>query len=142
MTICDLCKSIPLRNLPPLPANYYTFTSGWKYALIGIDPIEESTSQTVGFSYWPNAEALQNSATQCDLCSLIFTSVDKVVKTWDSVTEKRLLECSTRPHRPTFEMKLWKRNNGEGFWVLTMTEDPREVQIVAAVGFSVREGRS
>jgi hypothetical protein len=140
MTICDLCKSIPLRDLPSLPDNYYSFSNGWEYFLIGIKQTKEPTSHTAGFSYWPNAEALRNSAAQCDLCSLIFTSVEKVVTVWDNVTEERLLDCSTRPHRPTFEMQLWDRKIGDGFLVLTMTEHPQQLQIVAAIGFSVREG--
>jgi hypothetical protein len=140
MPICNLCKKIPLRDLPPLPDDYYAYTNGWEYALIGVESHREATHQTAGFSYWPNAAALRNSALTCDLCSLIFTSVDKVVNLWDNVTEERLAECSTRPQRPTFEMQLWKRSIGDGFWVLTMTEDPRELQLVAAIGFSVREG--
>jgi hypothetical protein len=140
MAICDLCRSIPLRDLPPLPKSYYSYTIGWEYALIGNRRTNEQISQTIGFSYWPNAEALQQSALHCDLCSLIFDSVNEVVKLWDEVTEERLLACSMRPQRPTFEMKLWKRSIGEGFWVLTMTENPRQLQIVAAVSFAVKEG--
>lgn len=123
-----------------LPDEYDPYTTGWIYPLFGND--QEPAFQSPGFRYWQNVETLQNSASQCDLCSLIFTSVEKVIKVWDSVTEERLLDCSVRPHRPTFEMQIWQRAIGDGLWVLTKTEDPGELQMVAAVGFSVKEGMS
>jgi hypothetical protein len=142
MTICELCQSIPFHDLPTLPDNHYSFGSGWEYLMIGLERTQKPTSRTAGFNYWPNVEGLRSSSAQCDLCNLIYTSVEKVATTWDNVTEEKLDNCSVRPPRPTFEMQIRKRTIGDGFWVITKTENPFTLQIVAAVGFCVEEGIS
>lgn len=140
MALCDLCKSIPFRQLPPIPKSYEAYTIGWEYALIGNGQYDHKPSHETGFPFWSNLADLKISASQCDLCTLILSSVDKVDITWENATEDRLVHCSRRPNRPTFEMHLWGRTLGEGFVVISQTEEPNDLQIVATVGFSVPEG--
>jgi hypothetical protein len=140
MSLCDLCRSIPLRQLPLIPESYQAYTNGWEYALMVNGGWGQERSPQTGFQFWSNLDDLKRSATKCDLCNLILSSVEKVNTTWENVTEERLAKCSTRPYRPTFEMHLWGRTIGEGFVVITQTEQQYELQIVAAVGFSVPEG--
>jgi hypothetical protein len=142
MVLCELCKTIPFRDLPQLPdacspAKYYA----WEYQVLLVT---ESVSFTDGFKYWSNIEALREAATGCELCNLILPSVEKVATAWDKVTKGHYIKVDpfVSRYRPKFEMRLWKRIVPcDGFLVITNCESPSRVQVVAAVDLSVKEGR-
>lgn len=147
MALCKLCRSIPLQDLPPLPKDIIIVTSfeSPEFPRIAFDEsTRTSAAPIVGFTYWTDFKALLASATGCELCSLILESVGKVKTFWDNATEEQFSVC--RPTPPTFEMQLFGREVGDGFLVITKTEDlersenSEEFLLVAAVGLSVREG--
>jgi hypothetical protein len=144
MTLCELCKSIPLDGIPPFPRNYWNGRSSWKYIHVFIESQEISqpgTIKQVGLPHYPNLRALRDSANTCHLCNLILTAVDNVVAELNDVTEEKILRYNNRPGRPTFELWLTKRRDGgDGFWVFSSGDASSDFYLVAAVGFCVKEG--
>jgi hypothetical protein len=142
MTLCEICKSIPFRNLPQLPDAYSSVHYyAWKYPfLITREPVSFSYE----FSYWSKLEALRKATTGCELCKLILPSVEKVETAWNEVTEGHHFKVDqyVARNRQTFEMQLWKRIvPSDGFIVVSKCEHPSKLQVVAAVGLSVEEGK-
>lgn len=149
-TLCQLCQSIPLDDLPPFPDASYTRTlSGYKHLTQLVhremhDPIPE----TLSFHHHPELESLRRaSAAGCDLCRQIEVQADAVLADiakrdakWAGFPDVRSL-----PGDPSFDLWVTGRGEGgEGFWVVakSVSEAERLLFPIATFGFCADDGES
>ena len=149
MTLCELCKSIPLNELPSLSSEYYNGRPAWKYIHPFYGPQQNNqTNKPLGFPHWPNIEALRDSAAKCELCDLILSSVDRVIDEICDATEEKLLRYNSSPASLVFDFWIVRRRDGgDGFWVLSHSDNADDIgnhkasfYLVAAIGICVKEG--
>jgi hypothetical protein len=145
MTICDLCRSIPLEGeeLPSIPSTCENYRSMWRYVHeFNARLLEDKHNEPLptGFPFHPNLESLTSSAENCDLCSLILSAIENALKELnDPIPTNKLWDIPN----PTWKLFLTKRREGgDGFWVFTECENGRKFCLVAAIGLCVKEGIS
>jgi hypothetical protein len=148
MSLCSLCISIPFEDLPNLSPSYFPGSSGWKYihAFYNRPMLNKSgqpigSSQPLGYPYHPNINALRASASNCQLCDLVLTVVEKVISERNRATQEQMTKFNNFPAVLSLELWLTKRRDmGDGFWVFSTSGDENIIYLVAAVGLCVREG--
>ncbi|KLU84731.1 hypothetical protein MAPG_03770 [Magnaporthiopsis poae ATCC 64411] len=141
MRLCEICKSIPLGNLPPFPKTATLVSTPeapqhhYHFAINEDNENDEPSSP--GFHYHQDRGGLwQSAAGGCGLCRLV-------------ENQARLVAASIRDAAanavPNFD--LWvtaRRGAGDGFWVLSGCGDDddrpdKTFVLVAAVGFCVEK---
>jgi hypothetical protein len=149
MSLCQLCLTIPIEELPPVSEHFSALLGSFKYInefwdeRLQDDP--EIAKPPIGFPYHPDLHTLRDSANKCDLCNLVLTAVDNFISefpsTPDEKSEARRKYNSNYDYSPTFKFWITKRNKfGDGFLVWTTSDNPRNIFLVAGVGFCVQEG--
>jgi hypothetical protein len=143
MTICELCRSIPLEGegLPSIPSTCRNHRSTWRYIHeFDVGPLKEKHNEPLptGFPFHPSLESLTSSAENCDLCSLVLSAIENALK---ELNDPMPINKLRGIPNPTWKLCLTKRRQGgDGFWVFTECENGRKFFLVAAIGLCVKEG--
>ena len=142
MALCDRCSSVPFASLPPLPQYYQSGSSGYQYieAFHVFDKTAEDDLEIPGIPYHPDLESLQRSAKDCKLCQLILEATEKVILELSTNTEEKKLRLNSFPDILTYNLSLTRRRLGDGFWVMSTSDNPWAIYLVAAIGFCVKNG--
>ena len=145
MALCDLCESIPFKNLPPLPPSWSP-TAGKEdfqcFIHIGSDePYDHGPS--LGFSHQTSLEALEASASACVLCSLLCDSIHKLIAAYGEHRKDPVFSYYDKGGLPS-DYHLWlnkRTDGGDGFLAFTASQIDRKIYLVAGVGLCVNEGK-
>jgi hypothetical protein len=137
MTLCDLCKALPLDKLPSIPPH---IKDGYMSGHPHIQQFYGWLQQDKGFLYHQSLETLQGAATDlnCGLCNLVLDQVLRVQAELEAANESYQFAW------PLWEFWLVKRPaGGHGFWVMTFTNEPKsgEARLVAAIGLCAKDGK-
>lgn len=142
MTLCDLCKTIPLDGLPAFPdEDIARSLSGLTYFHQFF--LRTRELESVGFKHHSDLQSLRAAAAAgCGLCRLIESQADCILADIDGLGEERRgpFEC-----QPQFDLWLTTLPNGRaGFLVLTNGKWERKSAVcpMAAIGFCAEEGAS
>lgn len=142
MRLCEICKSIPLGNLPPFPKTatlVATPEAPQQYYRFVINQDNKNDEPpSLGFHYHQDRGGLwQSAAGGCGLCRLVENQARLVTAS--------VKDAGATAAVPNFD--LWvtaRRGAGDGFWVLSGCGDDdrpgKAVVLVAAVGFCVDKG--
>lgn len=139
MSLCDLCKSLPLENLPPFPDEKYSRTLSGKQRLHNLylkDYEKGKPLERFGVSYHPDLDSLRKAASGgCVLCQAVAKEADGILDELASPSE-----FSLNSYVPDWDMWLTKRgeDGGDGLWVLSRYAEnsDRSIAVVAAIGFA------
>ncbi|KAE8370332.1 heterokaryon incompatibility protein-domain-containing protein [Aspergillus caelatus] len=139
MTLCELCQSIPVEDLPAFPSLDDLFNTG-RYVFIRLGKDDERRPpDTLGFAHHPNIDSLRrSSAGGCELCHILEVQVDEAILEIEVYEKKKGISVSSR-----FGLWLTRRmHGGDGFVVLTPTDTTRGsyVLMLAAMVFCCDEG--
>lgn len=139
MTLCELCRSIPLdeNGLQPLPAQFQGSRPPWRY----IHEFRTSTPviEPIGLLFHRSLMSLKLSANDCPLCCLVLSAIKKTIQELED-PDKEELRRDMGLKIPTWKLWLTKRGYGNGFYVFTECEDSDNLALVAAIGLCVEEG--
>ena len=145
MALCDLCKSIPFKNLPPLPPSWSP-TAGEEdlqlFLYIGNDESYDR-GPSLGFPHQISLEALEAAVSACVLCSLLYDSIYKLIAAYGEHRKDPVFNYYDKAGLPS-DYHLWlnKRNDGgDGFLAFTASQRDRQIYLVAGVGLCVTEGK-
>lgn len=149
MRLCEICKSIPLGNLPPFPKTATLVATPeapqhhYRFVIDGEGGKDEPPS-SLGFHYHQDRGGLwQSAAGGCGLCRLVENQARLVTA---DVKNTAAAAAAPDGRRAVPNFDLWvtaRRGAGDGFWVLSGCGDDRPgktVVLVAAVGFCVDKG--
>lgn len=139
MTLCEICQSIPLEDLPSFPRLDDLFYTGHLvFIRLGKDD-DRWPPDTLGFAHHPNIDSLrQSSAVGCELCHILEVQVDEAIIGIETYEKTRGISVSCR-----FDLWLTRRmHGGDGFVLLTPIETTRGsyVLMLAAMVFCCDEG--
>lgn len=149
-TLCQLCQTIPLNDLPRFPDDSYgRGLSGMPklHTMWHFDTMEEPCDP-LGFHYHDGLESLRSaSASGCELCRLVEIEADALLV---DIAERNLKyakypeEIKQRhPLDPSFDLWITQRpEGGDGFWVIakSMSEPKKRLFLVATFGFGSENG--
>ncbi|CAG8949109.1 hypothetical protein HYFRA_00002238 [Hymenoscyphus fraxineus] len=140
MSLCELCKAIPIADLPSLPPLVWNQRSESRFHRF-LSPPEADFQESHGWPYHKSLKDLQASAEMCDLCKLILVQAEQFIAGLEELDESDFI----RQTSSSFDLWLTKRRHGgDGFWVFT-SGTPRLIKrhvtffLVAAVGICVAE---
>ncbi|KID88982.1 Heterokaryon incompatibility [Metarhizium guizhouense ARSEF 977] len=143
MPLCDICKSIPFKHLPPFPKEEYVRTSTGLEHVQTLVPNKFNPRGATAprVRYHANTQSLRGEAAEgCELCLLIQGEADVMLAELED-HEGRMKDDSDGP--PTFYMCLTKRpDGGQGFWVLSECSPRARGTVtvpVAVFGFTVAD---
>lgn len=141
---CDICRGIPYDDLPELPLEFCVSTKPFDGILsFTIDKLTHHQAGDLDFGYHHHQglEALQSSATTCDLCALLLGEVLEVRDAFERARKDALFVYYKRDRAsPNYSLRLTKRNDaGQGFMMWSLTSEPgvTTVYLVAAIGLCV-----
>lgn len=141
MSLCEICKSIPLGALPPfpdsaIPANFPDAPPCHFLLSHDNDDYDDDGRTPVGFRYHEDLGGLwQSAAGGCSLCRLVQQQAQSLVSA-------RMEDMGSGAN---FDLWITARRGsaGDGFWVLSRcgrVEDPDDaIIVVATVGLCVDE---
>ncbi|CAJ0553238.1 Ff.00g117500.m01.CDS01 [Fusarium sp. VM40] len=138
MTLCELCKALPLDKLPSIPPH---IRDGYLTGCPHIQQFYSWGQEDKGFPYHQSLEALERAATdlKCGLCNLV---LGQVLQVQAEIEQANKLKESYSFAWPVWEFWLVKRPaGGHGFWVMSFTNEVMrgEAMLVAAIGLCVRD---
>ncbi|KAL8376007.1 hypothetical protein RB595_007220 [Gaeumannomyces hyphopodioides] len=153
MSLCEICKSIPLGTLPPFPsaATPVAIPEAPQYHHFVLNNNSSSSNNnnndppSLGFRYHEDRGGLwQSAAGGCGLCRLVEQQARRLVAV-GGTEDAAAAPGRQGPHRavPNFDLWVTARGGGagDGFWVLSRCGDADRpddaVAVVAAVGFCV-----
>lgn len=141
MTLCDLCRSIPLNDLPPFPPKYFTHKNGWRY-INYFYPRELGLDTTgIGIPHQPDLRSLQYSAKTCDLCGVILGRLDLVTSQLKDLENDAAFIKMQGSGPPVFDLFLTQRKGGgNGFLVMCNGDNQYGIYLMAAVGICTEDG--
>ncbi|RAQ81624.1 hypothetical protein COH21_011933, partial [Aspergillus flavus] len=118
MTLCELCRSIPLGDLPPFPNGKIHFRLGRHGILFEINNEDDrSPRDALGVPHHPNLDSLREaSAAGCELCYIIETQVNGLIS---DIEIQEMIWHKSLSSKPHFDLWLTRRLEGDGFIVLT-----------------------
>ncbi|OOO05060.1 Heterokaryon incompatibility [Aspergillus oryzae] len=118
MTLCELCRSIPLGDLPPFPNGKIHFRLGRHEILFEINNEDDrSPRDALGVPHHPNLDSLREaSAAGCELCYIIETQVNGLIS---DIEIQEMIWHKSVSSKPHFDLWLTRRLEGDGFIVLT-----------------------
>lgn len=140
-TLCQLCQSIPLHDLPNLPQHYIKSSEDGLHELDGR-PEHLSPTGTIpgplGFPHHPDLESLRRaSAAGCELCREIERGADGLLAAVMRHKSENPLAWSLVGD-PTFDLWVTKRpEGGDGFWVVTKSSVEAEKFLYAIATFGL-----
>ncbi|KAL0934595.1 heterokaryon incompatibility protein [Colletotrichum truncatum] len=144
MSLCDLCKSIPLGKLPPFRDEEFIKTMSGKprYHRLLLHEYEAGKPiERFGIQYHSDLESLRRAASEgCVLCQLVEKEASGLLEEISNLLRELegALTC-----RPSWDMWLTRRGEpgGDGFWVVcgSTVESDRWVMPVASIGFASDE---
>jgi hypothetical protein len=154
-SLCSICSSIPLLDLPPFPpslSGYHVPYKAHSELLPWLTKRTAAPDQDKGYVKWPvgslglahqpTLSALQESAKTCDICTLIEQSVNRVRAVLEEAAEDKFYVTYDKTGPPTWEFWVSGRREGEdGFLVWCMAENGEQAYLVGAVGFCVDDGK-
>ncbi|KAE8332711.1 heterokaryon incompatibility protein-domain-containing protein [Aspergillus sergii] len=131
MTLCELCRSIPLEDLPAFPKLDGFVTFKGRHAVMGL----ASDGDILGFHHYSNLDGLRRaSAVECELCHILVTQMNEAIV---DIGKEMMLS------HPRFGLRLTRRpNGGDGFVVLTpchMQDTKCGVLVVAVMVYCCEE---
>lgn len=142
MVLCSVCETIPWDNLPPTPTDEILIVSS-DHAY--LQEFWEWPRDCKGYSHYQSLEALNSSAEDlgCGICRLIYKQVELCRLKLEELQLGREEDSEFRHAWPLWKFWITKRPDGDGFWVLSYTDNNREglVRLLAAIGISVRDGK-
>ncbi|CAF3471479.1 unnamed protein product [Fusarium graminearum] len=137
MVLCSICETIPWDNLPPTPTDEILIVSSDNAYL---QEFWEWPRDCKGYSHYQSLEALNSSAEDlgCGLCRLIYKQVEFCRLKLEELQLGREEDSEFRHAWPLWEFWITKRPDGDGFWVLSYTDNNREglVRLLAAIGIN------
>lgn len=147
--LCQLCKTIPLQDLPRFPDESYIATlTGRQHLqrLIHKDSLDDIPGP-LGFHHHETLESLRTaSASGCELCQLIEAEADALL----ADIAERNLEYSQFPDvlaridsDPCFDLWVTARpEGGDGLWIITKSASrpDKELFVVATLNFAFAYG--
>ncbi|KAH7208578.1 heterokaryon incompatibility protein-domain-containing protein [Fusarium oxysporum] len=148
MTLCNLCRTIPLDTLPTVPQDIKCgYMTGYPY----IQYFRDWRLEDKGFLHYQSLDALQGSASDlhCVLCNLILEQVLRCQAELEKLKPSWELYGAYKYAWPLWEFWLVKPASGrDGFWVMTFTDElgfkgevrRGEARLVAAIGLCVKDG--
>lgn len=147
-TLCQLCQTIPLQDLPRFPdESYFRTLSGLPnlhqlFHKATLDDIPDP----LGFHHHDGLEKLRSASTSgCELCHLIEAEADALL----ADIAKRNSQYSQFPDilarlhsDPSFDLWITRRpEGGDGLWVVTESATTKNVLfVVATLGFASENG--
>ncbi|KAF5247756.1 hypothetical protein FAUST_540 [Fusarium austroamericanum] len=125
MVLCSVCETIPWDNLPPTPTDEILIVSS-DHAY--LQEFWEWPRDCKGYSHYQSLEALNSSAEDlgCGLCRLIYKQVELCRLKLEELQLGREEDSEFRHAWPLWEFWITKRPDGDGFWVLSYTDNSRE----------------
>jgi hypothetical protein len=141
MGLCSLCEAIPRDSLPPEPTDIHITLSNDAYA----QEFWEWPKDYKGYSHYQSLEALRSSATGpgCGLCHLIYKQVELCRLKLEELQRRWEAGAKFREAWPLWKFWLTKRPDGDGFWVMSYTDNQKDgvVRLVAAIGLCAKDGK-
>jgi hypothetical protein len=143
MTVCSLCLSIPVDNLPDFPSSYYTHSNGWErindFRLAHRAPMPPGL---LGFPHRPDSHSLRTAAASCSLCRLILAQIDLVVDEFRVASQDSFFQQHHTAGYPTFDLFLTRRRDtGHGFLILCHSTVRKTIYLLGAIGLGVLDGK-
>ncbi|TDZ24651.1 hypothetical protein Cob_v002516 [Colletotrichum orbiculare MAFF 240422] len=144
MKLCDLCKSLPLEDLPPFPDDKFMRTlSGFpRFTHLMLKGYKDGARiEPFGVQYHPSLEDLRKAASEgCALCEVVEKEADALL---DEVAGIKPPITGALEWKPGWDMWLTKRgeSGGDGLWVVCRSDLRGDGCIVpvAAIGFASDE---
>jgi hypothetical protein len=149
MPLCNLCQNILWENLPTIPPDLARGLSGHPY----IQVFYRWPKEIRGVPHQQSLSALRDSASSCDLCSIIYKSAENVQKGLEELQPRWEAGDAPPYDWPTWDLWLMKRDGGDGCWVMSFVSGNskrnerkeakgiEEAWIIAALGICVRDGK-
>ncbi|PIG82480.1 hypothetical protein AARAC_005766 [Aspergillus arachidicola] len=81
MTLCEICRSIPLEDLPAFPKRDRVIAFQGRHAIIDLaSDGDQSPWDTVGFPHHPSMDSLRRaSAVGCELCRILVAQTNEAI---------------------------------------------------------------
>ena len=138
-TLCELCRSIPIDNLPDFPNPYGIYSSEDREYIHEYDL--NDSKKPLGFSHHPNLKRLQRSAAQCPLCRLILDQIELVERNFEEFKKTPDFLQYHAIGYPKFDLFLTRRKGiGPGFLVLCHSTLKDFFFLLGAIGVCAQEG--
>ena len=112
--LCSVCSSISLKTLLPLSSAYAKHRNGWDHIKDMILNKQKVTPRGLfGVPHQPDLQSLRSSATECELCHLIFSQIDLVISEFRVAQALESFRAIHDSGYPTFDLFLTRRGQGE-----------------------------
>ena len=149
MSLCSLCRSIPFENLPHLPLRWRGGVSSiqdhFSMPVFCLDrKLSSGSNEPLGFPHHNSLEVLAASASDCELCGLIYHSTSFVASYREAEKDPVFSHYQSGSGLPC-ELQLWltrRLNGGDGFLTFVRARSGNLIFLVCAVGFCVEDGMS
>jgi hypothetical protein len=156
MALCSVCQSIDFSNLPALPAHYESYHFAWKNdaGMVGFlsprmgearkagQPVDEGEFiQPLGVAFHQSVVELTTAAQNCPICCLVEREVSGFLAARTKAERDEVFAYyQKRRNSEGPDYRLWltqRRDECEGFLVVSSDIRGGEVWLLAAVGFCV-----
>ncbi|KAF2396740.1 HET-domain-containing protein, partial [Trichodelitschia bisporula] len=141
MALCSICKNIDFFNLPDFPKWLPSFHRPLDdHDLVPYMPSGSSEEPRVlGVPHHPSLAALRTAAAACPICQLIDRGIVRVEALIEEGNKDSGYVARDNDGPPVYQLWMCKREDADGFMVLSPARDSHNVYLIAAAGYCVED---
>jgi hypothetical protein len=145
-SLCEICQSIPFKNLPPIPDNFGSYVpEGPKsniYKLFWYGSEENAEGPSIGWTHSKSLKQMNAESEACVLCKLLTDPRGQLARDYaEAEVNENFASGNQTQGLSDGPLGLLARVDGsDGFMLILRAKNPKFWFVVTVVGLCVDEG--